>query len=282
MTSGGGARVPARPRSGLSLLAGSLTACSPASVPSPAPPPVVHQYRMDARFEVSQDPQPGGPIPLPFAEGTSLLGLGCEAGMRLTGGLPPPCVAERWTSEEGESRVFLRVGDRAILRDLHVDRAVKTNWETLDGPLGGCLGDPLSVPPAGDPDGFRLLQEVEGTYAWILSLSGQNLCGLGGQLIVHATRDHAEVRELTVQGGPWDEEGRQKARASLFAFIRQTAVERWSTLDEAARLRILTNLADDPEPAAVDVLQDIARSDPQARDPVRRALERRALRVTRP
>ena len=94
-------------------------------------------------------------------------------------------------------------------------------WRRLGTELSHCLGgDPLALPPGGDPAGFRTLAaktppESDREAMWVLSFSGQNSCELSGTLRLHATRDRADSRDLLSGGKPWESGGREHALSLL-------------------------------------------------------------------
>ena len=147
--------------------------------------------------------------PLPGA--ADHVGARCEVLNQRLRGDGPPCGIERW-----EDRWFLRAGQRASLTDgldgdLHRARGA---WTRLGTVLSACLlGDPLAIPPAGDPGGQR---SMEGDR-WALVFSGQNACGLDGRLTLDILADEGDWTALTVDGKPWMRRGREAARERISA-----------------------------------------------------------------
>ncbi len=219
-----------------------LLACaSPPEPPTaavPVPPPPAPPWTLTGR--ASSD---GLDTPT-LIGGAAALGPACATLNERLRGDGPPCFVEEWRSD----------------RVLHVERAGarlrfdgqpgRTTWTQLGGPLDGCLGDPLAVPPAGDPGGHRALDGD----SWVLTLSGANRCALGGTLRLHTRRDTAAWSGLTVAGTPWDAGGRERALDVLRAELRDLVDRGWADLDRADRADALRALATDPHPDAKRLL----------------------------
>lgn len=233
-----------------------LLACaSPADVPAPAPPsPPVEPgpWRLVGRAS------PGAVHVPALPEGLAALGPACEAANRALDGDGPPCLLERWgrgpAGAEGadaavpaEVVTFLRAGARARLTppDGRPVRA-RTAWPTLGPTLEVCLGDPFAIPPAGDPGGDRTYTD-EG---WSIRLTGDNPCGLGGALVLHATGDRTRWDTLTVAGVPWATGGRELARPLAQARVRAVVARDLPTYDRGARVAAIIALEGDDSPEA--------------------------------
>ena len=83
----------------------------------------------------------------------------------------------------------------------------RVNWGSW-GLLQDCVGDPMQ-PHLRDPEallGFRTTRTGE----WVVRYSGLNDCGLSGEVVLQANRDHAETSKLLVDGVAWATGGREK------------------------------------------------------------------------
>ncbi len=129
----------------------------------------------------------------------------------------------------------------------------RTTWRQLTAPLPGCLGDPLSLPPADDAGATRQL--VDGR--WYVRFSGQNLCHLGGTLVLDATHDAADWSELTASGQAWTGGGLEAAWMDLRASLRARIAVEWPTMDVVAREKARAALKQDPHPDAARLLDGL-------------------------
>ena len=206
----------------------------PAESPAPPPPWVLVGRAVDNGLATPS-----------LAGGAAALGPGCAAINERIKGDGPPCFIEDWAS----ARVVRveRAGER-----LRFDGALgRTRWSQLEGPFAGCLGDPLAVPPAGDPGATRALDG----NTWVLTFSGQNRCGIGGSLRLSALRNAADWSTVTVGGAPWAKGGREAALSYARAELRALVADKWSQLDREQREDALRSLATDPHPDAVRILK---------------------------
>jgi hypothetical protein len=185
-------------------------------------------------------------------------------------GAGPP---ESWVGSSGEQATFNpRTGE--LLRTDHPALTGRLRWPGL-GTLGMCLGDVLADPLPADPGAFRAL--VWGTEAhWHLTLSGTNRCSLGGVLVLDVLDDGVDPSGLEVEGLPWSQGGRQRARVILAAGLRADAERVWGELDVPARIRLLDLLSRDPEPEAAAVLHRLLDLAGPMRVDVEGAISRRA------
>jgi hypothetical protein len=92
-------------------------------------------------------------------------------------------------------------------------------WMSITGVLRSCLGDPLTIPPTDDPASVRTLETLGDKATWALHLSGQNGCGLVGQVRLDAKKDRIDLDALKCEAKRWYEGGKQcalkKKRAAL-------------------------------------------------------------------
>ena len=179
--------------------------------------------------------------------GNLLLGVGCATINAALHGDGPPCSVEEW---QGDRTVRVERAGRKLRID---GRRGRIRWSQLANPLPGCLGDPLAVPPAQDPGATRTFDGER----WILTFTGQNLCHLGGTLVLHATSDEADWSALTASDRPWTDGGLAAAWADLRADLRSTLVTRWATMDEHTRAAARQALIQDPHPDAARVLTEL-------------------------
>ncbi|MDG1479632.1 MAG: hypothetical protein P8R54_08570 [Myxococcota bacterium] len=131
----------------------------------------------------------------------------------------PPCAAELWRTERGETATVLVHGETLTWGE----QSWPASWKRLGTELSWCLeGGPLSSPPAGDPGGFRLLAatdppSLDRDARWLLHFGGTNTCALSGELILYAHRDQVDSRGLSSGGLPWSKGGRANALEILKA-----------------------------------------------------------------
>ena len=221
----------------------ALAACRDAP-PAAAPEPPRLLYRLAGRVTPDRSPFPDA---LPFAGGEALVARCGET---------RPCAAERWApvaspegSATGEALVLLRAGDRVTGAAGEPDWPA--TWKRLRGTLAACLPDPLAVPPAGDPAATRLLRRDGEAWSWLVDLSGDNPCALGGRLVLDAAGPEVHLDALTAEGRPWRAGGREAAAARLRARRRAWIEAHWPQLDARARAEARVELARDPEGAAL-------------------------------
>ncbi len=92
-------------------------------------------------------------------------------------------------------------------------------WLSINGVLRSCMGDPLTIPPTDDPQGVRTLETLGDSATWAIHLSGNNSCGLVGQLRLDAKKDDIDLNAIRCEAQKWFEGGKQcalaKKRASL-------------------------------------------------------------------
>ncbi|HJN73267.1 MAG TPA: hypothetical protein QGF58_04960 [Myxococcota bacterium] len=160
---------------------------------------------------------------------------------------------EVFQAEDGDQVLYDPVG-RELLLDPPI--AVKKRW-ALAKPLGACIGDPLSLPPAGDVGGFRKLR-LEGREGhWLIELSGRNHCKLSGLVILDVQYPQADVRGLEAHGLPWGEGGREAVLEQLRGELMALAAETWDTMNEEEKLAVWRSLSTTEEGRAfVESLAD--------------------------
>lgn len=203
--------------------------------------------------------EPPEPVPAPV-----------ERVYRLADAGPP----EIW--QDGDARAYF--DGRRLWTDEGEARA-RARWPSLGDVLTPCVGDPLRLPPARDPGGFRKLVWGESAQ-WRVELSGINRCGISGALLLNTRVDHVDPAGLIAGGLPWFAGGAEAARAVLRAELRAEAPRQWATLPIAERILVIHKLERDPDPAAETVLLSLeALGDENAID-IRHAIERRRAGVS--
>ncbi len=221
-----------------------LVACAAQPAPvaeiAPAPAAVSAPWALVGRASTDGLDTPS------LSDGAASLGPNCATLNTTLRGDGPPCFVEVWRADGAPLRVE-RAGARLRFDGL----PGRTTWSPIAGILASCLGDPLAVPPAGDPGGVRALDGG----IWVLALSGQNPCALAGTLRLDATRDRAVWSGLTAGGQPWSVGGRELAQALLRAELRTLVQTRWPELDDLARDDARRALAEDPHPDARRLLE---------------------------
>jgi hypothetical protein len=189
-------------------------------IPAPVPPrDAVPAASVDAdrdlRFTLVGRASHQGLLTPALADGAAILGADCATVNAELRGHGPPCLAERWRG--GGVDVLFRVANPAAALTSADGLVVeaRTTWSTLGVGLSACLEDPLMVPPARDPGGTRTLVARGAEAWWELRLTGQNRCGLGGRLLLLGTADRGDWAELTVNGAPWDQGGRERLSGAV-------------------------------------------------------------------
>lgn len=229
------------------LIAGlALAACAQAPAPAPealpAPAPETVVWRLTGRVELPV--RASGPPPFVGAR-DQLDRCGEER----------PCAAELWRDDSGGELRLLRLGDR-IEGDIASPSLPASPWlgawQSIEGTLGACLGDPLTDRLGGDTAGRRELQLRAGAARWVIHLSGDNRCRLRGELGLELTRDRADTRALVALDAadtphPWSDAGRRVARVRLVAFVRDHAAELYTQAEAEERALLLRHLLADPE-----------------------------------
>ncbi|MFZ5476508.1 MAG: hypothetical protein ACOZNI_06990 [Myxococcota bacterium] len=226
-----------------------LIACAdPPATPSPASPAAA-TLPPEPVVRALKGRQVAGLIALPSLPDDHL-GRDCAAVNTRLHAKGPPCSVEVWATEGGDARWFWRAGKKAgvsLAADGEIARAT-LRWPRLGQILEGCLDDdPLALPPAGDPGGTRAWVDD----AWILTLTGENPCGLGGQLSLEVTSERAEWRRLLVDGVPWEQGGRAIADGRQLERAVAGVRARWETMDAREREQAIVSLARDPRTVAV-------------------------------
>ena len=183
-----------------------LLACAEPAPTAPPPAPIVEavaptvfRWRIRGRVGPVRSTLPS---PLPFEGGEALMA-------RCAGVLP--CSAERWEREDGRQMDLLRVGD--VVQAADGSFTWPARWRRLNGDLAACAGDPLALPPAGDPGALRILVEEPSGPWWEVSWSGANRCGLTGALRLRADAETVDATAVRVEGLRWGAGGRERAAA---------------------------------------------------------------------
>ena len=175
------------------------------STPEPGVPAEAKDKRLHWELIGAVGPkQSKYPSPPPFEGGRALIELCKER---------RPCAAERWRSENGESLDMVLIERTYHFQD---DRkSWPAQWVSITGTLRACLGDPLSIPPTDDPESIRSLMTSKEKSEWWLHFSGNNTCGLEGQIRLNTQMDEVDLSALKCEGKRWREGGRECARSRL-------------------------------------------------------------------
>ncbi len=124
-----------------------------------------------------------------------------------------PCAAERWRAEDGQLIEFTLIERTIYFEDGRPPWPAR--WMSITGVLRACIGDPLTIPPTDDLKSVRTLSTQGDTARWTLHFSGENSCGLEGQLRLDAHKDHIDLHPTKCEGKRWREGGRECAKAKL-------------------------------------------------------------------
>ncbi len=120
-----------------------------------------------------------------------------------------PCAAERWRAEDGSQMDTLLLERTLFFEDEREPWPAR--WMSITGVLRSCLGDPLTIPPTDDPQAVRTLETIGDKATWALHLSGNNSCGLVGQVRLNAKKDHIDLGALKCEAQRWHEGGKKCA-----------------------------------------------------------------------
>lgn len=167
----------------------------PVSVKAPAPN-VVH-WELVGRVTPNQSVWPDAP---PFEGGRDMIAR-CKDRR--------PCAAERWRAQDGTEMDTVLIERTLFFKDGREPWPAR--WMSITGVLRSCLGDPLTIPPTDDPASIRTLETVGDDATWALHLSGQNSCGLVGQVRLNAKKDVIDLDALRCEAKRWQEGGKQCA-----------------------------------------------------------------------
>ncbi len=178
------------------------------------------------------------------------------------------------TWRAGDEEAVLDTTTRRLTRGDQTYRA-RLQWPSWQS-LELCLGDPLALPPAGDPAGFRLMAwDPEPT--WVLDLSGANRCNATGQVSFRVDADSVNVEALLIDGLPWGEGGRERGRELALQAFRADVLTSWSAASETDRSNALLLLQHDPDPEAESILRALAELADHRLHDVERALANRPV-----
>jgi len=167
-----------------------------ASAPETPDPAVVH-WELVGRVTPSKSAWPDAP---PFEGGQEMIARCKER---------RPCAAERWRAQDGTEMDTVLVERTLFFSDGREPWPAR--WMSITGVLRSCLGDPLTIPPTDDPASVRTLETKGDSATWALHLSGQNSCGLIGQVRLNAKKDKIDLSALRCEAKRWQEGGKQCA-----------------------------------------------------------------------
>lgn len=241
----------------------------PAPPPPTSPPPQPEFYRWRLASAESETPGVSSGFP---PSGGSHLPQDCRG----------TCIAEHWqpldVGDPGQHlgpAVFVREGRSHIIHLGSERLEAVVRWPLMGGVLGPCVGDPLSLPPADDPQGNRMLELQGSDLRWVLLFSGANACHLAGELRLPIQGGRVDAILLEVDGQPWSEGGAKRAAELRRAWLRLLVRESWPELTAEDQILALKGLSEDPSPEAASLLQVIIDRDPSAADDAERALQHR-------
>ncbi len=233
-------------------------------------------YYLAGRATPFESPWPDAP---PFKDGSLVLGQNCSE--TASPATASPCAVELWRSDSGYEMLFVRTGDEALFRSEEKQYHAVASWRRITGTLAECTGDPLAIPPAGDTEAFRTLKTRNEGWQWILTFSGANPCHLLGDLVLEATGDSVDPRQIQVDGLSWNSGGRLAAAARLRSLRRFQALRQWDELTKDQRILTLNALGKDPDHQADLVLEALLAKDPASALDIRKAIQRRARQEER-
>ena len=162
--------------------------------------PVVH-WELVGRVTPGDSAWPDAP---PFAGGKAMVERCRER---------RPCAAERWRSDDGRIMDLTLIERTIVFEDGRPSWPAR--WMSITGTLRACIGDPLTIPPTDDINSIRTLTTRGETAQWTLYFSGQNACGLEGQLRLDAHKDAIDLHPTLCEGKRWREGGRECVRRRL-------------------------------------------------------------------
>jgi len=255
----------------LALLLAMQLGCQPEPEPSPPVAATTEPTLRRWRLAGVESNTPGASSGFPPTE-VSFLPPDCRG----------TCIAEHWRPLEpgppyqaANDAVFLRMkGENSVTVD-GLAHPADTRWPLMGSVLGPCIGDPLALPPADDPEGSRMLEQRGAELRWVIRLSGANGCNIDGELRLPLRTGRVDASLLSVDGLPWSEEGAELAAAVRRAWLRLLVRESWPELTAEDQLLALEGLSKDPDPEAEQLLLAIIDRDPSAAADAQHAVDRR-------
>ena len=179
------------------------------------------------------------------------MALACSAPEPTSQPVPQTATVYRIASVEGDLEHLLADDGSTLVFDRAnkklAGKHAKTVWGEWSETLQVCLGDPLDLPPGGDPEGFRKLRWDGKGGSWMLELGGMNRCAMSGRIHLAAKRNRVDVAELSVDGVLWGDGGGEVAKSLLRAELRERAVEAWPELPPEEQMSTWRALSADPD-----------------------------------
>lgn len=168
-----------------------------------APSPPIEHWELVGRVTPGSSVWPDAP---PFEGGKAMIARCRER---------RPCAAERWRSDSGNTMDLTLIERTIFFEDGRPPWPAR--WMSITGTLRACLGDPLTIPPTDDPQSVRTLSTQGDSAQWTLYFSGNNTCGLEGQVRLDAHKDTVDLHPTLCEGKRWREGGRECVKERLKA-----------------------------------------------------------------